>query len=53
MKKETTEKVKRLRDTYSDEELSMLIGISLPTLYTRLNRNNWKLAESLYINSLK
>jgi predicted DNA-binding protein (UPF0251 family) len=42
---EATAKAQRLRLSYNDEELAKKIGISKPTLYTRLTKHNWKLSE--------
>ena len=49
---ETTQKVQKLRDKNTDDEVCFLIGISKPTLYTRLNRHNWKLSETTHISKL-
>lgn len=50
----TTNKVKQLRGVkYTDEELSKLIGISRPTLYTRLRLHNWKKGEKVLIKNIK
>jgi hypothetical protein len=49
---ETTQKIHKLRDVISDEKICALIGISKPTLYTRLNRHNWKLSETTHIEKL-
>jgi len=49
---ETTQKVKRLRSKSTDDELAGKIGISKPTLYTRLQKNNWKKSEIHLIQTL-
>lgn len=47
-------KVNHLRSLdFTDEEISLKIGISKPTLYTRLKKNNWKKSEIFLINSFK
>ncbi len=43
--KEATLKVKGFRGNVSDEVLAEKIGISRPTLYTRLAKDNWKKGE--------
>jgi hypothetical protein len=40
-----TQKVERMRFYKTDLEVCKIIGISAPTLYTRLKRSNWKTAE--------
>lgn len=37
---------------HTDEELAKLLGISRPTLYTRLKKHNWRKSEIFYIESL-
>lgn len=49
---ETTIKIQKLREKNTDDEICVLIGISKPTLYTRLNRHNWKLSETTHIKKL-
>lgn len=49
---EATAKVSGFRGKYTDEELSLRLGISRPTLYARLLKNNWKLGEMQLIISL-
>lgn len=44
-KSEATAKVSGFRGKYTDEELATKLGISRPTLYVRLAKNNWKLGE--------
>lgn len=50
--KEATLKVKALKGNVSDELLSDKIGISKPTLYTRLVKDNWKKGEIEIIKNL-
>lgn len=50
---EATTKAQRLRLSYKDDELANKIGISKPTLYTRLAKHNWKKSELHLINSLQ
>ena len=52
-KLETTSKVQRLRLSNTDEEVCKMIGISKPTLYTRIVQHNWKTAEIFLIEKLK
>ena len=49
----TTSKVQRLRLSNTDEEVCKMIGISKPTLYTRIAKHNWKTAEIFLIEKLK
>jgi hypothetical protein len=44
-KYDCTRKVERLRIYKTDDEVCKIIGISRPTLYTRLKQSNWKTAE--------
>lgn len=46
------EKIKQLLIKLSKEELAEKIGISRPTLNTRLERGNWKKGEIAIIKSL-
>jgi len=48
----TTTKVKLLLFKYTKEELSIMIGISRPTLDTRLEKENWKKSEISHIAKL-
>jgi predicted DNA-binding transcriptional regulator AlpA len=49
---EITKRVEVLRaNIFTDEEISMKIGISKPTLYTRLKKDNWKKSEIFLIKS--
>lgn len=50
---EVTAKVQRLRTSFTDEELIKKIGISKPTLYTRIAKHNWKVSEIYLIERLK
>ena len=49
---EATWKVQNFRTRMTDEELCKKIGISKPTLYTRLNKHNRKLGEIALIEKL-
>lgn len=51
-KHECTRKVELLRHNSTDEELAKKIGISKPTLYTRLKQSKWKVSEIFLIESL-
>lgn len=46
---ECTSKVQKIRHYKNDEEVCKIIGISKPTLYTRLSSNNWKVSEIFLI----
>lgn len=48
----TTTAVKNLLQKYTKEEVSQMIGISRPTLDTRLQKNNWKVSEISHISKL-
>lgn len=48
----TTTKVKLLLQKETYEEVAEKIGISRPTLYTRLKKNNWKVSEISHISKL-
>lgn len=49
----TTSKVERLRLNYTDEEVCRKIGITKPTLYSRLSTHKWKVSEIFLIDNLK
>ena len=49
---EATSKVKLLLIDFTIDEISAKIGISKPTLYTRLSMHNWKLGELALIKTL-
>lgn len=51
-KLEATTKVQRFRNSFTDEELSKKIGITKPTLYTRIARHNWKVSELFLIEKM-
>lgn len=51
-KLDCTRKVQELRFNNTDEEVCKIIGISKPTLYTRLKENNWKVLEIFKIERL-
>lgn len=51
-KLETTTKVQRLRLSYTDEELSKKIGITRPTLNSRIANHKWKVSEIFLIEKL-
>ncbi len=51
-KLETTAKVQRLRISYTDEELSKKIGITRPTLNSRVANHKWKVSEIFLIEKL-
>lgn len=50
---DTTQKVKRMLLTRTKLEVKELLGMSEPTLNTRLKLNNWKLTEISHIKNLK
>lgn len=52
-KLETTAKVQRLRLYENDEDLCKRIGITRPTLNSRIVRHNWKVSEIFLIEKLK
>lgn len=52
-KLEATAKIGRVRTSYTDEELALKLGITKPTLYTRLVKSNWKKGELSLIESIK
>ena len=49
---EATLKVKGLKGNIPDDQLAEKIGISKPTLYTRLVKMNWKKGEIELIKQL-
>lgn len=51
-KLEVTTKIQRLRNSYTDEDLVKKIGISKPTLYSRLANHKWKVSEIFLIEKL-
>lgn len=52
-KYEATLKVKKLIQLKSKDEISKTIGITRPTLDTRLKVHNWKNVEIFLIKNLK
>lgn len=52
-KLEATSKVQRLRLSFTDEDLVKKIGITKPTLYARISKHNWKVAEIFLIDKMK
>ena len=48
-----TRKIEQMRFYRTDDEVCKRIGISKPTLYTRLKLSNWKTAEIFLIEDLK
>ena len=50
---EATSKIQRLRLSFTDEDLVKKIGITKPTLYARISKHNWKVAEIFLIDKLK
>lgn len=51
--KKATEKVLLLKKFMTVDELTELIGVSRATLYTRLEKSNWKKTEKSLINQIK
>ena len=49
---EATSKAKLLLLDFSIDELARKIGITKPTLYTRLAEHNWKLGEIALLERL-
>jgi predicted DNA-binding protein (UPF0251 family) len=49
---DATQRVKRKLSFQTQEEICKKIGISRPTLATRLERNNWKVSELFAIEKL-
>lgn len=52
-KLETTAKVQRLRLSFNDEDVCKKIGITKPTLYSRIINHKWKVSEIFLIEKLK
>ena len=52
-KEQATLKVQGFRGNYTDEEIAGKLGVSKPTLYTRLKQHNWKKGEISLIEKLK
>ena len=50
---DTTQKVERMLLTKTKLEVKELLGMSEPTLNTRLKMQNWKLTEISHIKNLK
>lgn len=50
-KHEATNRVKRKLVFVTQEEICKAIGISRPTLNTRLNKSNWKASEIFVIQT--
>lgn len=51
-KHDCTRKVQLLRQNLTDEEVAKKIGITKPTLYSRLRLSKWKVSEIFLIESL-
>lgn len=51
-KLEATTKVKMLLNINKVDDLAKKVGVSKPTLYTRLSEHNWKLGEIALIEKL-
>lgn len=51
-KTEATFKAKLILTNCSVDDLAKKLGISKPTLYTRLSENNWKLGEIALLEKL-
>ena len=51
-KYDASQRVKRLLCFKSQEEIAKKIGITRPTLNSRLERNNWKVSELFLIEKL-
>ena len=49
---ETTQKVKQLQAIHGDVETAKIIGLSRNTMYTRLERHNWKITEKSHIKNV-
>jgi hypothetical protein len=49
---EATAKAQRLRLSYTDEELCKKIGITRPTLNSRVLNHKWKVSEIFLIEKL-
>lgn len=52
-KHDCTRKTEQLRFYKTDDEVCRIIGISKPTLYTRLKQSNWKISEIFLIEKYK
>lgn len=52
-KHDTTRKIQQLRFYKTDFEICKIIGVSKPTLYTRIKQSNWKTSEIYLIERLK
>ena len=50
--KAATKKVLKLKEGTTSDKLADMLGIAKPTLYTRLERQNWKKTELALINLL-
>ena len=50
---EATTKTQRLRLSNTDDDLCKKIGISKPTLYSRLSNHKWKVSEIFLIDKLQ
>ena len=51
-KQEATFKARLMLIEYSVDTLAKKLGITKPTLYTRLSENNWKLGEIALLERL-
>ncbi len=51
-KYDATQKVLRLIIIHNKDEVAKLIGISRPTLDSRLNSHKWKVSELTHISKL-
>lgn len=49
---EATAKAQRLRTSYTDEELCKKLGITRPTLNSRIANHKWKASEIFLIEKL-
>lgn len=49
---DTTQKIRKLIDISTKDEIAKKIGISRPTLDARLSFHNWKVSEIHLIKSL-
>jgi hypothetical protein len=49
---EATAKAQRLIISYTDEELCKKIGITRPTLNSRVSKHNWKVSEIFLLEKL-
>ena len=48
-----TGKVQKMRHYKTDDEIIKIVGISKPTLYSRLKDHKWKVSEIYLIESIK